>query len=271
MQQNYYQILGVNQKVGSRELRKTYRLLAVKYHPDSSEIPGAHHYFIQINEAYQTLSDPIKRRRYDLTLDLHKNTSFTHDANVAQPYYKNTYRPPTKASEEDKEREFDRYIPYTRLSAILTSLFSLLLIFDFLLISPTNVQQVEKLIFVEGPMGEISCNIKGGGETFLLDIEKVKKMNVGDYYRLQVSPVLNIVSHVEMVSSEEDSFENEDQVECFFPHYGIFNVFFFFIILMIGASTCGLLIPKIKSGLLFNFGLLNILLFIITFVITYNS
>lgn len=270
MQQNYYQILGVNQEVGSRELRKKYRVLAVKFHPDSSEVPNAHQYFIEINEAYQTLSDPIKRRKYDLKLDYQKKTSFTYDANVAQPYYKNTYRPPAKAAQEDKEREFDKYVPYVRLSAILTGLFSLILLFDFFFISPINVRQVEQLTFIEGPMGEIGSRIQSGGESFLLDIEKVEKINVGDYYRLQISPIFNIINHVEIIDKNVYPLE-EAKIICFSPHYGIFNIFFPFIILMLLASLLGLFIPKTNSGLLFNFGLLNILLFIISVVITYNS
>ena len=62
----YYKILGVPRGTGADEIKKTYRKLAMKYHPDRN--PGdkqAEDRFKEINEAYQVLSDPQKRARYD--------------------------------------------------------------------------------------------------------------------------------------------------------------------------------------------------------------
>lgn len=63
---DYYRILGVDRKATADEIRKAYRKLAVKYHPDKN--PGdkkAEDRFKEINEAYEVLSDPEKRARYD--------------------------------------------------------------------------------------------------------------------------------------------------------------------------------------------------------------
>lgn len=63
---DYYKILGVDRKANTDEIRKAYRKLALKYHPDRN--PGdkaAEDRFKDINEAYQVLSDPEKRARYD--------------------------------------------------------------------------------------------------------------------------------------------------------------------------------------------------------------
>lgn len=63
---DYYKILGVNRNASAEEIRKAYRKLALKYHPDKN--PGdkaAEERFKDINEAYQALSDPQKRARYD--------------------------------------------------------------------------------------------------------------------------------------------------------------------------------------------------------------
>lgn len=63
---DYYKILGVDRKAGDDEIKKAYRSLAKKYHPDKN--PGnksAEQKFKEINEAYEVLKDPQKRSRYD--------------------------------------------------------------------------------------------------------------------------------------------------------------------------------------------------------------
>jgi len=63
---DYYKSLGVDRKASEDEIKKAYRKLAMQYHPDRN--PGdqsAEDKFKDINEAYQVLSDPEKRKRYD--------------------------------------------------------------------------------------------------------------------------------------------------------------------------------------------------------------
>jgi curved DNA-binding protein len=62
---DYYAALGVERGASADEIKKAYRRLAQKYHPDVSKEPGAEAKFKEVAEAYQTLKDPEKRAAYD--------------------------------------------------------------------------------------------------------------------------------------------------------------------------------------------------------------
>jgi len=62
---DYYRILGVARNADDKAIKSAYRKLARKHHPDVSKGAGAAEKFKEINEAYEVLSDPEKRRRYD--------------------------------------------------------------------------------------------------------------------------------------------------------------------------------------------------------------
>lgn len=65
MGKDYYRVLGLTKAATDEEIKKAYRKLALRYHPDKNKAAGAEDKFKEIAEAYEVLSDKKKRDIYD--------------------------------------------------------------------------------------------------------------------------------------------------------------------------------------------------------------
>src|SRR4051794_26205153 len=64
-QQDLYKVLGVDKKASQDDIKKAYRKLARRYHPDTNKDPGAEARFKEISHAHDVLGDADKRKQYD--------------------------------------------------------------------------------------------------------------------------------------------------------------------------------------------------------------
>lgn len=88
---DYYQVLGVTYTATDAEVRKSYKKLCLKYHPDKTGGDGeAHQKFLKVKEAYETLSEPSKKAAYDRTIPSKVNI-FTHKPHQGASSLSNNY------------------------------------------------------------------------------------------------------------------------------------------------------------------------------------
>lgn len=90
---DFYEILGVPKKASEEELKKAYRKLALKFHPDKNFAPGATDAFKAIGNAYAVLSNPEKRQQYDQYGDQSAASNAPqHSSHSRHGYHRNFHR-----------------------------------------------------------------------------------------------------------------------------------------------------------------------------------
>jgi curved DNA-binding protein CbpA len=94
--QGYYAILGVSHDANYQEIKKSYRKLAKKYHPDRNKSPHAEETIKKINQAFEILSDRRKRKQYDLEscniFDLNDPINEEKGENLSNQEQRNSYK-----------------------------------------------------------------------------------------------------------------------------------------------------------------------------------
>jgi molecular chaperone DnaJ len=116
---NHYDTLDVSPEATSAEIKQAYRRLAKRFHPDSQPETTDPEKIIQINAAYEVLSDPNRRRSYDYQLRSHQSQVGYHNrqqrAAEAQQYYQRQRQTAHDADEQLAQWLQQVYKPVTRL------------------------------------------------------------------------------------------------------------------------------------------------------------
>jgi hypothetical protein len=140
---NYYKILEVTESATQVEIKKSYRSLAKKYHPDKSSAPSAAQLFSEINEAYEVLSDHEQKGQYDQR----RNRSQGENARPKSHGNYSNRRPtrPVYSSPKD-QLDLKPYVPYFRKVSWIALAIAFSLFIDFVI--PRN-EIDEQIIKVE--------------------------------------------------------------------------------------------------------------------------
>jgi curved DNA-binding protein CbpA len=171
---NYYAILGVPNTASHDDIKRAFRKLAIKYHPDKNSSPEAENIFKEITEAYDVLSDWEKRKVYDLRWE---NPFKTLTQDPPAPSHKDPkyrpkppgYRPPKSHTIKDTMAE---YLPYFRYICWAGLAITLLLAIDFF--TPyhkvtANLVEVEEVVGKRNQFRHFIFHPEGGKEILVYD------------------------------------------------------------------------------------------------------
>ncbi|MCB0487587.1 MAG: J domain-containing protein [Cyclobacteriaceae bacterium] len=140
---DYYQIMGVSPRATEAEIKRSYRKLAVLYHPDKNTSIDAEERFKEINEAYETIGDPEKRQQYDYQLRVHSTFHHAHTSTVdSASRRRRAYRAYREEVQSSRELMAE-YLPKMRWACWVSIVVCLLVCLDALL--PYNQLQEDIL------------------------------------------------------------------------------------------------------------------------------
>jgi hypothetical protein len=253
---DYYQLLGVHHTASAAEIRQAYRKLAIRYHPDKNNDPGVEGLFKQITAAYNVLSDPERRRAYDLR-NLYGYEPATPQRTHRDPAYRPQQNRPRRKNERERLRDLmAKYLPYTQKISILSFAVSICLLVDYVL--PRSVTREEivnvQIRQINVRNGTISSWIifTDGGHRVELPIEESTYFKKGTSVAVRASLLFGVVTR--LIAPDQD----------FSPRKTIYGNFIFLPAALLILSGFGVLRRKeIELG--FNLGVVNfiVLLFMI--------
>ena len=121
----YYQLLGLEENATSADIKKAYRSLAKKYHPDLNPAPDAQEKFIEVEVAYSCLSKDDSRRAYDRLLKFERNK--VSNPNVHRKYQNDVHMRTRHGRDEAAFRSRMSYSQYQRDELLRTSFLALII------------------------------------------------------------------------------------------------------------------------------------------------
>lgn len=176
---NYYEILGIDSSASAVQIRAAYKRKAMLYHPDHN--PGskeAEEMFKMVNEAYHTLSDPLKKSRYDSHINFTHSPTVDYRREINKMKYYQWQRMQEKHYRIDKE--------YIKIQALAFLVFTVIAGFCFAIIHSaqyyTEQQQLERFLATTNALKQVDTLFtKGKFDEAFQTIYQLKKDDPLEY------------------------------------------------------------------------------------------
>lgn len=295
MFKDYYHILGLSPQATPPDIKLAYRRLAKAYHPDSSPHTDAHQRFLDINEAYQTLSDPLTRHNYDHDYARFQAGTLPPEPVRRRPAYhpppppgtppvpdeaelRRQYQAAKAAADRARRAEFARYGRYIQGIAALIFFFALSLGADYFLARHSTIETVLARRSNGWRGGASYVALRTDSYRLSLTYKRAQQIRQGDRIRFTYTPFYGIRTRVSVWHSPPPGQSPLSMAELaqqppdlhMYPKTGIYNVFSFALILLFFSSGTTLFLRRWPE-LHFKAGLLALLLFPINLFFLYIS
>jgi len=266
---DYYKILNIDRHATEQQVKKAYRELALKFHPDKSHFQDAHQKFTEINEAYQVLGRKNSRENYNFLFDYEQlnkfrvkaESTFTTVSDWGQEVKRKArqYKHPAYARSKEDDIDLRPYVKSVRIVSVLSFLFTFLVILDYFLPKDAFEQTVQTKLTTYKSTNTIV--IATEDFQFPLSYSYSKLIHSGDKATISLSPIFRIQYNM-AVDTGLDSY-------VFKPHYSIYNVFSFFLIILLATSYIGIFQKKENPELIFSAGVANVFLSLLVMYLIY--
>lgn len=264
---NYYKILEVKRTASEEEIKKAFRALAVKYHPDKNPTTSTVELFQEINEAYETLGDPGKKSLYDQRYEYYygRKTTYTQPQTTytAPPVYR-TSRPRYGAPKID----YSPYVSFFRKTNWLGLFVCVFLLIDYAFSKKYDNERVAwkqdiptfNSSYRRPSNADVLIYMQTTNKSFQISVENSLTVELGDEVDIYESRFLKIIHWVEF----------EQSGLAFSPHYGIYSSFLFIPLILLILSLIALLSKK-GDKFVVDMGIGVLIFIILTFIFIYFS
>lgn len=260
---NYYDILGVPVSAREEDIKRSFRKLALQYHPDKNPSPQAEIFFKELNEAYEVLGDTNSRSIYDALLaDQLAPLEATTRPHRDPRYHRRppgAYRP-GNSKKEQMRAMMTEYMDYATIVTKVALAFCMLLILDYSLPEKKTEQRIISMAKY-GNRGSSNYTLQletEDGNIIKLNKRETGEFTAGAFTTLYLSPWLSIPLRLE---------NNGSHYQARVP-VSIYGNFIFFPIILLLTALVGLIKwPAIEFR--FNLGIVNFVLLMLAVVLLF--
>jgi len=246
---NYYNILEVSNQASQEQIKKSYRRLALKYHPDKSTYGGAKDLFTQLNEAYNVLGKKESRALYDLQLRQQSPPIHPRNNSTRNPYARK--KPSYKRTPKTPKIDIAHYLYYFRRISIATFAFCLLIGLDYFL---PPIVSPEQITSIEIDRSRREYRLKLNTAHFGVNGPEIVKLSEGHDVELSYTPIFKKLLKLTIVI--------EEKVYDYYVQVSIYRSFSFSLYVLLLTSYLGVFHFKNPETIM-NLAIVNCILSIL--------
>jgi curved DNA-binding protein CbpA len=263
---NYYFILQISIHAREADIKRAYRRLALLYHPDRNSSIDAAEKFREINEAYEALTDPVKKFLYDQML-ADDTTQVVVEENSAPAHRDPRYRPrPNSAPLHHRPSArrqmldlMDRHLSKAIFISKVTLVCCSVLFLDYVLPVSKNNERVLGIYTIGGKYGSSFKIETSKGNSYRMSSNSLSSFTDAADIKICTTPILSVPKRIETGNGYKHRLP-----------ISIYGNFIFFPIIWLITSLLGVFYKEIVE-LQFNFGVANFLLIFFNLIIFYIS